>query len=139
MQEWQVLAPGLNVPGVGTQAVALARELVQLRGQLARTPLRRVATRRKLTLTGFDAVTAGIVDLRLTVGRATFGRARWAVPEAGRYNLPVTLTPRGRRIARVRREIIVKLTLTFTDRAGRSLHANTRGMMVRRPRAARRG
>jgi hypothetical protein len=139
IHEWQVLKPGLRVPGVGAQALALARELVQLRRQLARTPLQRAAARRKLTLTGFDALTAGIVNLRLTVGRVTFGRARWDMPEAGRYNLPVTLTRRGRRIARVRREIIVVLKLTFTDRAGRSLRANTRGTMVRRPRAVRRG
>jgi Bacterial Ig-like domain len=128
---WQVLRPGLKVPAVGSQAVALAGEVVQMRRTLRHTPLRRLAKRGKLTFPEFDAITPGIIDLRVTAGRATFAAARWELPDAGRYTIDVKLTRRGRRLARTRPRLAIALAIAFTDRAGRTLHATASATMRR--------
>jgi Bacterial Ig-like domain len=138
---WQVLKPGLRIPGTGAQAVALAREIVQLRKALKRLPLRRAARRKSIMLKGFDAPTAGNVEFwaqALVRGRPggpirkpTLAYAHREVEAAGRYTLPTLITKRGRRLARTQRKLRVELTLRFTDRAGRSLLATTKTTMVR--------
>jgi hypothetical protein len=125
---WQVLRPGLVIPGTLKQATVLARELVQMRRALSRVRLRTLRRRRSLTLRGFDALTGGTVEVR---ARAR-GRRRVAVlagerelPRAGRYAVRTKVTRKGRRLARRREKLAMELRLSFTDLAGRSLWAST--------------
>ena len=137
---WQVLRPGLTIPGVRKQAVFLAAAVVEMRNTLRRLPLRRLSRRRTVRLTGFQALTTGTVRFRATallrprprgpVRRVALLVARREVPAAGGYPLDARLTKRGSRLARRRRQLPVELNLTFTDAAGRSLHATTRTRMA---------
>ena len=138
---WQVLMPGLTIPGVRKQAVFLAGAVVALRNTLRDFPLRRLNRRRTVHLTGVQTLTAGTIGFRATARlrprrRAPLRRvallvARREVPAAGSYSLEATLTRRGSRLARRRPRLPVELTLSFTDVAGRSLHATTRTTMTR--------
>jgi Concanavalin A-like lectin/glucanases superfamily len=127
---WQVLKPGLVIPATLRQATALAAELVQMRRALSKVRLRTLRRRRTITLRSFDALTGGTVEVR---ARARV-RGRWVtvlsgkrkVRRAGRYPVRVTVTTRGRRLARGRETLPVELRLTFTDLARRSLWATTR-------------
>jgi hypothetical protein len=138
---WQVLKPGLRIPAAVAQAIALAREIVQLRNTFKRLSLRRIARRRTIRLTGFDALTAGRVDLRVRallrrrprgrIKRVRVAAARHDLAAAGRYPLRAVVTKRGRQLARRRAKLRVELVLTFTDLAGRSLRATMKTTMVR--------
>jgi hypothetical protein len=130
---WQVLRPGLVIPGTARQAVALARELVQMRRALAKIRLRRLARRRAVVFRTFDALTAGTVAVRART-RVRRGRARrWVrviagrreVPGAGRHRVRAKVTKRGRGLARSRRRLPLELRLSFTDLAGRALWATS--------------
>lgn len=138
---WQVLMPGLTIPGVRKQAIFLASAAVGMRNTLRDIPLRRLSRRRTVRLTGFQALTAGTVRLRVNARlrprrRAPIRRvpvlvARREVPSAGTYRLAATLTKRGARLARNRRRLPIELTLMFTDRAGRTLQATMRTTLAR--------
>ncbi len=138
---WQVLRAGLRIPAAGTQALVLAGEVVQVRGALRRSSLRRVARRAAVTLSAVDAATAGTVQLRVDAllprGRAGAARrvrfmtAQRDVPAPGAYPLKARLTQRGRRLARQRSRLNVELKLGFTDVAGRSLWARAKTTMAR--------
>jgi hypothetical protein len=125
---WQVLRPGLVIPGTLKQATVLARELVQMRRALSRVRLRSLRRRRAVTLKGFDALTGGTVEVRASAR----GRRRLVVlagerelPRAGRYRVRTKVTRKGRRLARRREKLAMELRLSFTDLAGRSLWAST--------------
>jgi hypothetical protein len=126
---WHVLKPGIRIPGAGAQAVALAQDLVELRDALKRTRLRPLARRKEIRLAGFDALTAGRVELRARARPrhrprgVSFAVARRDVPAAGRYALQAKLTRQGRRLARRQAKLPIQLRLAFTDLAGRSLWA----------------
>jgi hypothetical protein len=138
---WQVLMPGLTIPGVRKQAIVLAAAAVGMRDTLRDTPLRRLGRRRVVRLTSFQALTAGTVRLRVEarlrprrrgpIRRVLVLVARREVPAAGSYRLEATLTKRGARLARTRRRLPFELTLMFTDRAGRTLQATTRATLAR--------
>jgi Big-like domain-containing protein len=138
---WQVLMPGLTIPGVRKQAVFLAGAVVAMRNTLRDVPLRRLSRRRTVPLAGLQTLTAGTVRFRATarlrprrrgpVRRVALLVARREVPAAGTYRLEATLTKRGSRLARHRRRLPVELSLTFTDVVGRSLHATMRTTMKR--------
>jgi hypothetical protein len=131
---WQVLKPGLVIPGTVAQATALARELAQMRRALAKVRLRTLARRRTILFRTYDALTAGTVGVRVRarVPRRGGGRRRVGVlvgkrqvPGAGRHRIGARVTKRGRRLARSRKSLPVELRLSFTDLAGRSLWATT--------------
>ncbi len=138
---WQVLRPGLRIPAAGTQALVLASEVVEMRGALRKTSLRRVARRAAITLKTVDAATAGTVLLRVdavlpakrpgAARRVRFMSAQREVPAPGVYSLKAKLTERGRRLARRRSSLPVELKLGFTDVAGRSLWATAKAKMAR--------
>jgi hypothetical protein len=131
---WQVLKPGLVIPAAVKQAVALARELVQLRRALARIRLRALARRRTILFRSFDALTAGTVDIRARARVRQGAKRRWIavlagkrdVPGAGRHPVRAKVTKKGRRLARRRRSLPLELRLSFTDLAGRSLWATSK-------------
>jgi hypothetical protein len=141
---WQVLRPGLVIPGTVQLATALARELVQLRRALAKIRLRRLARRRTVVFKTFDALTAGTVQIRVR-SRVRQGQGqgqgqrqrqgrRWIrllagkrdVPAAGRHRVRAKVTKKGRRLARRRQKLPVELRLSFKDLAGRSLWATAK-------------
>jgi hypothetical protein len=137
---WQVLRPGLVIPGTVKLATALARELVQLRRALARIRLRALARRRTVLFRTFDALTAGTVQIMArTRIRQGPGRRRWVqvlagkreVPGPGRHRVRAKVTNKGRRLARRRQTLPVELRLSFTDLAKRSLWATSKLMMKR--------
>jgi hypothetical protein len=137
---WQVLRPGLVIPGTVKLATALAKELVQLRRALARMRLRALARRRTILFRTFDALTAGTVEIKArTRIRQRPGRRRWVqilagkreVPGAGRHRVRANVTRKGRRLARRRQKLPVELRLTFTDLAKRSLWASSKLTMKR--------
>jgi len=131
---WQVLKPGLVIPGTVRLATALARELVQIRRALAKIRLRALARRRTVVFKTFDALTAGTVEIRARARVRQGGRGRWIatlkgkreVPGAGRHRVRAKVTNKGRRLARRRRSLPLELRLSFTDRAGRSLWATSK-------------
>jgi hypothetical protein len=126
---WQVLRPGLVIPGTATLAAALARELVQMRRALVRMGLRRLARRRTVLLRTFHSLTAGSVEVRARTRVRSGSRRRWIVvlrgerevPAAGRHPVRATVTKKGRRLARRRESLPMELRLSFTDLARRSL------------------
>ncbi len=131
---WQVLRPGLLIPGAGQQAVALAKELVQMRRALAKVRLRTLARRRTVLFRTYDALTAGTVKVRART-RVRSGRVRrWVgviagareVPGAGRHRVRGKVTKKGLGLVRRRRTLPLELRLSFTDRAGRALWATTK-------------
>jgi Concanavalin A-like lectin/glucanases superfamily len=133
--DWQVLRPGLVIPGTLQQATALARELVQMRRALSKIRLRTLGRRRAVTLRGFDALTGGTVEVRVTDRlrrkrgrrRVTLLRGKREIPRAGRYPVRARVTTKGRNLARRRRTTLpVELRLSFTDLAGRSLWATAK-------------
>jgi hypothetical protein len=132
---WQVLRPGLVIPGTVKLATALARELFQMRRALARIRLRALARRRTVLFRTFDALTAGTVQIQArTRIRQRPGRRRWVsvlkgerdVPGAGRHRVRAKVTKKGRRLARRRQTLPVELRLSFTDLARRSLWATSK-------------
>jgi hypothetical protein len=131
---WQVLRPGLVIPGAVRLARSLARELVQIRRELAKKGLRPLARRRTLTFRTFNAITAGTVEVRARARVRQGTRRRWIatlkgsreVPDAGRHRLRTTVTKKGRRLARRRERLPLELRLSFTDLAGRSLWASSK-------------
>jgi hypothetical protein len=132
---WEVLRPGLVIPGTVKLATALARELVQLRRALARIRLRALARRQTILFRTFDALTAGTVEIKArTRIRQRPGRRRWVqilagtreVPGAGRHRVRAKVTRKARRLARRRQTLPVELRLSFTDLARRSLWATTK-------------
>ena len=131
---WQVLRPGLVIPGAVEQATALAKELVQMRRALARIRLRTLARRRTVLFRTYDALTAGTVEVRARARVRQGGRRRWIrvlagerdVPGAGRHRVRAKVTKKARRLARGRKTLPLELRLSFTDRAGRSLWATTK-------------
>ena len=131
---WQVLRPGLVIPGAVRLASSLARELVQIRRALAKMGLRALARRRTLVFRTFDALTAGTVEVRARARVRQGTRRRWIgslkgrrrVPEAGRHRLRATVTKKGRRLARRRQRLPLEVRLSFTDLAGRSLWATSK-------------
>jgi len=130
---WQVLKPGLVIPAAVKQAIALARELVQIRRALSKLRLRALARRRTVLFTSFDALTGGTVEVRARARVRQGGKRRWVgtlkgkreVPDAGRHRVRATVTKKGRRLAKHRRTLPLELRLTFTDLAGRSLWATS--------------
>jgi hypothetical protein len=130
---WQVLRPGLVIPGAVQQATALAKELVQMRRALGRVRLRTLARRRTLLFKTYDALTAGTVEVRARARVRKGGRRRWIgviagkreVPGAGRHRVRARVTKKGRGLARSRRKLPLELRLSFTDLAGRSLWATS--------------
>ncbi len=136
---WQVLRPGLVIPSTVTQAVALAKELVQMRRALARIRLRTLARRRSVLFKTFDALTAGTVEIRArTRVRGPRGR-RWIgvlvgereVSKAGPHRVRAKVTKKGRGLARRRKSLPLELRLSFTDLAGRSLWATAKVTLKR--------
>jgi hypothetical protein len=131
---WQVLRPGRVIPGAVEQAIALARELVQMRRALARIRLRRLARRPTITLRTFDALTAGTVGVRARTRVRRGRQRRWIgvitgkreVPDAGRHRIRAKVTKKGRRLARSRKRLPLELRLSFTDLAGRSLWTSSK-------------
>jgi hypothetical protein len=131
---WQVLRPGLVIPGAVRLARSLARELVQLRRALAKMGLRALAGRRTLVFRTFDALTAGTVEVRARARIRQGSRRRWIgtlkggreVPDAGRHRVRATVTKQGRRLARRRQRLPIELRLSFTDLARRSLWATSK-------------
>jgi hypothetical protein len=131
---WQVLRPGLRIPGTVRLAKSLAKELVQIRRALAMMTLRALARRRTLVFRTFDALTAGTVEVRARARVRQGTRRRWVgtfkgkreVPAAGRHRLRPTVTKNGRRLARRRERLPLELRLSFTDLAGRSLWATSK-------------
>lgn len=131
---WQVLRPGLVIPGTVKLATSLARELVQIKRALAKLRLRKLARRRTVVFRSFDALTAGTVQLRARARVRQGARRRWIgtlkgrreVPGAGRHPIRATVTKKGRRLARRRDRLPLELRLTFTDLAGRSLWATSK-------------
>jgi hypothetical protein len=131
---WQVLRPGLVIPGTAKLATALARELVQIRRALSKMRLRALARRRTILFKTFDALTAGTVEIRARARVRQGARRRWIatlkgkreVPGAGRHRVRAKVTNKGRRLARRRRSLPLELRLSFTDRAGRSLWATSK-------------
>jgi hypothetical protein len=131
---WQVLKPGLVIPGTVRLAQSLARELVQIRRALAKLRLRKLARRRAVVFRSFDAITGGSVRLRVRARVRQGARRRWIgtlaarreVPGAGRHPLRATVTKKGRRLARRRERLPLELRLSFTDLAGRSLWATSK-------------
>jgi hypothetical protein len=130
---WQVLRPGLTIPGTVRLAKSLAKELVQVRRALAKMGLRALARRRTLVFRTFDALTAGTVEVRARARVRQGARRRWVgtlkgkrkVPAAGRHRVRANVTKKGRRLARRRQTLPLELRLTFTDLAGRSLWATS--------------
>jgi hypothetical protein len=130
---WQVLRPGLVIPGTVKLATALAKELVQIRRALRKMGLRALARRRTLLFRTFDALTAGTVEIRARARVRQGARRRWIgslkgkrkVEGAGRHRLRATVTKKGRRLARRRERLALELRLSFTDLAGRSLWATS--------------
>ncbi len=138
---WQVLRPGLVIPGTVRQATALAAELVQMRRALARVRLGTLRRHMAVTFRGFDAITAGEVEVDARAqARRSMGRRRSVtvltggreLARAGRYTVPTAVTARGRRLVRGR-ELALELRLSFTDLAGRSLWAGTKVELKGRP------
>jgi hypothetical protein len=131
---WQVLRPGLVIPGTAKLAAALARELVQMRRALVRMGLRRLARRRTVLFRTFHSLTAGTVEVRARARVRSGARRRWIavlrgereVPDAGRNPVRATVTKKGRRLARRRRSLPMELRLSFTDLARRSLWATAK-------------
>jgi hypothetical protein len=131
---WQVLRPGLRIPGTVRLAKSLAKELVQIRRALAKMGLRALARRRTLVFRTFDALTAGTVEVRARARVRQGARRRWIgtlkgkrkVPDAGRHRLRATVTKKGRRLAGGRQRLPLELRLSFTDLAGRSLWATSK-------------
>lgn len=136
---WQVLRPGLVIPAATKQAIALAKELVQMRRALSRVRLRTLARRRTLLFRTYDALTAGNVEVRARARVRQSGRRRWIrvlagereVPGAGRHRVRANVTKKGRGLARSRRRLPLELRLSFTDLAGRALWA-TANVTLRR-------
>jgi hypothetical protein len=138
---WQVLRPGLRIPAAGTQALVLAGEVVEVRGALRNSSLRRIARRAAITLNAIDAATAGTVVLQVdaliprgkarAARRVRFMTAQREVPAPGAYPLKARLTQRGRRLARRQSRLAVELKLGFTDVAGRSLWASAKTTLAR--------
>jgi hypothetical protein len=130
---WQVLRPGLVIPGTAKLATSVARELVQIRRALSTVRLRALARKRTLVFRTFDALTAGTVEVRARARVRQGGKRRWVgtlkgkreVPAAGRHRVRATVTKKGRRLAKRRRTLPLELRLTFTDLAGRSLWATS--------------
>jgi hypothetical protein len=131
---WQVLRPGLVIPGTVRLAKSLAKELVQMRRALAKMGLRALARRRTLVFRTFDALTAGTVEVRARARIRQGTRRRWIgtlkgkrmVPDAGRHRVRATVTKQGRRLARRRQRLPIELRLSFTDLARRSLWATSK-------------
>jgi hypothetical protein len=136
---WQVLRPGLVIPGTARLARSLARELIQVRRALAKMGLRALARRRTLVFRTFDALTAGTVEVRARArvrqgtGRRWIGtlQGRRRVPDAGRHRLRVAVTKRGRRLARRSQRLPLELRLSFTDLVRRSLWATSKMTLKR--------
>ena len=137
---WQVLKAGGTIPGVEQQAVALAGAIARMRRTLSHTSLRRLYRKRSVTLRGFRTLTAGELECRVTTRirlrsgryrRVALLRGRRSAPGAGDYSVAAELTKQGRRLVRRRRQLVVTLRLTFTDRAGRSLWAQMDATMTR--------
>lgn len=130
---WQVLKPGLVIPGAVKLARALARELVQIRRALAKLRLRELARKRTVLFRSFDALTAGTVAIRARARIRQGARRRWIailkgrreVPGAGRHRVRATVTKKGRRLARRRSSLPLELRLSFTDLARRSFWATS--------------
>jgi hypothetical protein len=130
---WQVLKPGLVIPGTVKLATSLAKELVQIRRALAKMRLRALARKRTVVFRTFDALTAGTVAVRARARIRQGARRRWIatlkgrreVPGAGRHRVRATVTKKGRRLARRRSALSLELRLSFTDLAGRSLWASS--------------
>ena len=130
----QVLKPGLVIPSAVKQAVALARELVQIRRALAKVRLRALARRRTVLFRTYDSLTAGTVEVRAAHGSGRAARRRWVatlkgkreVPDAGRHRVRAKVTKKARRLARRRSTLPLELRLSFTDLAGRSLWATSK-------------
>ncbi|HEV2874852.1 MAG TPA: hypothetical protein VGW14_06850 [Thermoleophilaceae bacterium] len=131
---WQVLRPGLVIPGTAKLAVALARELVQIRRALSKVRLRTLARRKTILFKTFDALTAGRVEIRARARVRQGAKRRWIatlrgkreVPDAGRHPVRTKITKKGRRLARRRQKLPLELRLSFTDLAGRSLWATSK-------------
>jgi hypothetical protein len=131
---WQVLRPGLVIPGTLRLAKSLAKELVQIRRALSKLRLRALARRRTIVFRTFDALTAGTVEIRARARVRRGARRRWIpvlkgmreVPAAGRHRVRATVTKKGRRLARRRRSLPLELRLSFTDLARRSLWATSK-------------
>jgi hypothetical protein len=128
------------IPAVEKQAVALANDIVRIRRTISHAPLRRLRRKHVLRLNRLDTVTAGKLDFR-AVARVRPRRGHYRrvpllvahreVPTAGTYSLQTRLTKRGRRLVRRRGQLLVDLTLGFTDRAGRSLLAKSAATLGR--------
>jgi hypothetical protein len=131
---WQVLRPGLVIPGTVKLATSLARELVQMRRTLVRMGLRKLSRRRAIRFKTFDALTGGTVEVRARARARSRPRRRWVpalkgereVPGAGRHPVRARVAKKGRRLARRRKSLPMELRLTFTDLAGRSLWATAK-------------
>jgi hypothetical protein len=131
---WEVLKPGLVIPSTVRLATSLARELVQIRRALSKLRLRALARKRTIVLRTFDALTAGTVEVRARTRVRQGARRRWIavlkgkreVPAAGRHRVRVTVTKKGRRLARRRQSLPLELRLSFTDLARRSLWATSK-------------
>jgi hypothetical protein len=131
---WQVLRPGLVIPGTVKLATSLAKELVQMRRVLSKLRLRELARKRTVLFRTFDAITAGTVAIRARARVRQGARRRWIatlkgkreVPGAGRHPVRAKVTKKGRRLARRRRSLLLELRLSFTDLAGRSLWATSK-------------
>jgi hypothetical protein len=131
---WQVLRPGLVIPGTVKLATSLAKELVQMRRALSKLRLRELARKRTVLFRTFDAITAGTVAIRARARVRQGARRRWIatlkgkreVPGAGRHPVRAKVTKKGRRLARRRRSLLLELRLSFTDLAGRSLWATSK-------------
>jgi hypothetical protein len=131
---WQVLRPGLKIPGTVRLAKSLARELVQIRRALSKIRLRALARKRTIVFRSFDALTAGTVEIRARARVRQGARRRWItvikgkreVPAAGRHRVRATVTKKGRRLARRHRSLPLELRLSFADLARRSLWATSK-------------
>ena len=136
---WQVLKPGLVIPGTVKLATSLAKELVQIRRALSKMRLRVLARRRTILFKTFDALTAGNVEIRARARVRQGARRRWIatlkgkrdVPGAGRHRVRAKVTKKGRRLARRRSKLPLELRLSFTDLAGRSLWATSKVTLKR--------
>jgi dolichol-phosphate mannosyltransferase len=105
-------------------------------------------TRGGFTIPDFDALTAGTLSVVVTAPsappqaaaaaarRVTIARARRSFARAGRYRVRVKLTKPGRRLLRRAPRVKVTLTLTFTDRSGKTTK-RARKVTLRRSRAKR--
>ena len=124
-------AGGNKGPTAAELAGALAADLKAIARGVKRLGLRKLVRRRGFTAAGLDALTAGRFAIQLNRKKLVLAKGARTVAGAGRYDVAVKLTRKGRRALRRARRITTTLTVRFTPSTGLPVKRATKARLKR--------